>query len=172
MAQQTFFVIGGHCPRSKEDAQTIFNYFLQNGLTPVNKIDKADFICIYTCGGFDDTEKSSINTIQRILEKKSKKATVIVTGCLTKINPKSMSNFHDIAVIEFDKLEQLDSRIHSKIPFTQIPNAGIVGKIPPLDSDENILDRLTNPKYIKNSPQYLKHSYIKRLSWQLFLLFN
>ena len=34
MAQQTFFVIGGHCPRSKEDAQTIFNYFLKNGLKP------------------------------------------------------------------------------------------------------------------------------------------
>jgi len=58
MALRTFFVIGGYCPRSKEDAQTIFNYFLTNGLTPVKKIKKADIICIYTCGGFNHSEQS------------------------------------------------------------------------------------------------------------------
>ena len=138
MIQQTFFVIGGNCPRSKEDAQTIFNYFLTNGLKPVKKIKKADIICIYTCGGFNCTEKSSIQTIQGILQQKSKNATVIVTGCLTKINPESMNNFNDIIIIDFDHLEQLDTIIHSKIPFKQIPNAGIIGRIPPLYTDNII----------------------------------
>ena len=93
MKQNTYTVIGGHCPRSKEDGQTIFNFFLRNGLKPVTSIKEADFVVIYTCGGFDDTEKSSLITIQRILRQKKKNATIIVTGCLIKINPKSLKNF-------------------------------------------------------------------------------
>lgn len=162
MVPKTFFVIGGHCPRSKEDAQTIYNYFLQNGLKPVRTIQKADIVCIYTCGGFDDTERSSIKTIQRILENKSKNALVIVTGCLTKINPKSMDELDGIVLIEFDKLDQLDKLISPELPFTQVPNAGVVGKIPPLDNDKDFLERLTNTKYLKNSPQYLKY-YLSRI---------
>ncbi|MCI0501902.1 MAG: radical SAM protein, partial [Epsilonproteobacteria bacterium] len=152
----------GHCPRSKEDAQRIFHYFLTNGLKPTTTIKKADFICIYTCGGFDDTEKSSLRTIQRILRHKQKKATVIVTGCLTKINPKSMKNIHDIVLIDFDNLEQLDSLIQPVIAFTEIPNPGIIGKLPPLDSDKTLLETLTNLNYIKNIPQYLKY-YLNRV---------
>ena len=132
MALHTFFLIGGNCPRSRVDAQTIFDYFLKNGLIPVKKIKKADIICIYTCGGFNETEESSIKTIKVILQKKSKNATVIVTGCLIKINPESMNIFNDIKMIDFDNLEQLDEIIHSKITFKQIPNPGIVGRIHPL----------------------------------------
>lgn len=169
MRLQTFFVIGGHCPRSKEDAQTIFNYFLTNGLRPVKKIKKADILCIYTCGGFNDTEKSSILTTQDILLKKSKNATVIVTGCLTKINPKSMENFKDIRVIDFDDIEQLDTIIHSKIPFKQVPNAGTIGRVPPLYTDQiikSILHSRSNPDFIRNIPEYLnklKKLYFKKI---------
>ena len=169
MARQTFFVIGGHCPRSKEDTQTIFNYFLKNGLKPVKKIKKATIICIYTCGGFNETEKSSIKTIQGILQQKSKNATVIVTGCLTKINPESMNIFNDLIVIDFDNLEQLDNIIHSKISFKQIPNAGTIGSIPPLFGEQiikTILDSRNNPDFIKNLPHYLnnqKKIYIRKI---------
>ena len=156
---QTFFVIGGHCPRSREDAQTIFNYFVANGLRPVKKIKKADILCIYTCGGFADTETSSLQTIQDILQQKSKKATVIVTGCLTKINRQSMNNLKDIIVIDFDKLEQLDTIINSTVPFKQIPYAGTIGRVPPIYTDQlmkTILYSRTNPNFIKNMPESLK----------------
>jgi tRNA A37 methylthiotransferase MiaB len=169
MTLKTFFVIGGHCPRSKEDAQTIFNYFLINGLKPVKKIKKADILCIYTCGGFNDTEKSSIQTTQDILQKKSKNATIIVTGCLTKINPEAINNSKDLIVIDFDNLEQLDTIIHSKIPFKQIPNAGTIGRVPPLYTDQiikTILDSRTNPNFLRNLPGYLnktKDLYFKKI---------
>lgn len=169
MTLQTFFVIGGHCPRSKEDAQTIFNYFLTNGLKPVKKIHKADILCIYTCGGFNDTEESSIQTTQDILRKKSKNATVIVTGCLTKINPQAMNNFKDSIVIDFDTIEQLDAIIHSKIPFKQIPNAGTIGRVSPLYTDQiikTIFYSRTDPNFIRNIPEYLnkiKKLYFKKI---------
>jgi tRNA A37 methylthiotransferase MiaB len=167
MTKKTFFVIGGNCPRSKQDIQSIFNYFITNGLKPINKIKKADIIIIYSCGGFDFTEKSSIKTIQTILKQKSKNATLIITGCLTKINPESMNNFKDIRVIEFDNLEQLDNIIHPKIPFKQIPNAGIVGRIPSLYTDNKIkklFDSLTTPNTIRNLPYYLKKIYLQKLN--------
>jgi tRNA A37 methylthiotransferase MiaB len=169
MTLETFFVIGGHCPRSKEDAQTIFNYFMTNGLKPVKKIHKADILCIYTCGGFNDTEKSSILTTQDILHKKSKNATVIVTGCLTKINPEALNDSKDVIVLDFDRIDQLDAIIHSKKPFKQIPNAGTIGRIPPLYTDQiikSILYSRTDPDFIRNIPEYLnkiKKLYFKKI---------
>jgi tRNA A37 methylthiotransferase MiaB len=132
MTLQTFFVIGGNCPRSKEDAQTIFNFFLKNGFKPEKRIKKADIICIYTCGGFNESEESSIKTIKDILKQKSKNAIVIVTGCLTKINPEVIDNIKDIILIDFDNFEQIEEIIHSKITFKDMPNAGTIGTIPPL----------------------------------------
>ncbi len=158
MMLKTFYVIGGNCPRSKEDAQTIFNYFIKNGWKPVKKIKKANIISIYTCGGFNSTEESSLKTIQYILKQKSKNATVIVTGCLTKINPESMNHFNNIIIIEFDQLEQLDDIIKSKIPFKQIPNAGVIKGIPPLYKEKKIKTirkSFTNITSIRNIPYYL-----------------
>jgi tRNA A37 methylthiotransferase MiaB len=158
MKLKTFYVIGGNCPRSKEDAQTIFNYFIKNGWKPVKKIRKATIISIYTCGGFNSKEESSLKTIKYILKQKSKNATVIVTGCLTKINPVSMNNFNNIILIEFDQLEQLDDIIQSKIPFKQIPNAGFIKGIPPLYKEKKIKTihkSFTNLISIRNIPYYL-----------------
>jgi len=153
MTPKTFYVIGGNCPRSKEDAQTIFNYFLTNGLKPVKKIKKADMICIYTCGGFNHTEEISIKTIQGILQQKSKNASIIVTGCLTRINPGSICNIDGIKIIDLYTLEDLDEIIHSKIKFKQIPNAGTIGSIPPLykiNKIKKLNNLLSNPNFIKN----------------------
>lgn len=166
MTQQTYFVIGGHCPRSKLHIQTIINYFLENGLKPVKKINKADIICIYTCGGFNHTQQASIQTIHTILKKKTKNAHVIVTGCLTKINPESMSNFNDIQVIKLDDLEQLDNIIHSKISFKQIPNAGIIGRIPPLSTNDRLKNLYTNPYIFSIILDYLnnlKKTFFKKI---------
>jgi len=168
MTPQTFFVIGGNCSRSKEDAQTIFNFFLKNGYKPVKKIKKADIICIYTCGGFNDTEESSIKTIKDILKQKSKNAMVIVTGCLTKINPESIKNFNDIRLIDYDNFEQLDEIIHLKIKFKQIPNAGTIGRIPQLHGVKRIKKILysqTCPSFSINISyylNYLKNVYLRK----------
>jgi threonylcarbamoyladenosine tRNA methylthiotransferase MtaB len=169
MALRTFYVIGGNCPRSKEDAQTIFNYFLKNGLKPVKKIKKADIICIYTCGGFNSTEELSIKTIKDLLQKKSKNAIIIVTGCLTRINPGSIYNINGIKIMDLYNLEDLDEIIHPKIKFKQIPNAGTIGSIPPLYKDEKIKKLYTlisNPNFIKNISIANFLNYIKKISFR------
>jgi len=158
MTPKTFYVIGGNCPRSKEDAQTIFNYFSTNGLKFAKKIKKADIICIYTCGGFNSTEEKSIKTIQSILQKKSKNTSIIVTGCLTKINPGSICNINNIRIIDLYNLKELDEIIHSKIKFQQIPNAGTIGSITPLYKDRSILDYINflKRKIFSNNNQFNK----------------
>jgi tRNA A37 methylthiotransferase MiaB len=169
MTLETFYVIGGVCPRSKEDAQTIYNYFKTNGLKPVKHVHNADIICIYTCGGFNNTEKSSLLTVQDILRKKSTNGIVVVTGCLTKINPGSLRNFKEILVIDFDQIQKLDQIIHSKIPFKQIPNAGTIGQVPPLYAGQIIKTFLysrTDPDFLKNIPMNLinlKNLYVKKM---------
>lgn len=169
MLQQTFFVIGGNCSRSKQDAQIIFNYFIENGWKPVKKITKAAVICIYTCGGFNEKEQSSIRTILGILQQKSDHATVIVTGCLTKIHPESLKNFENIMILEFDRLDRLDSIIQATTSFTQIPNAGIIQGVPalyPEKKTKTFLGSLIDPNVIRNIPFYinkLKKIYLSKI---------
>jgi MiaB/RimO family radical SAM methylthiotransferase len=140
-----------------------------NGLQPVKKIHKADIICIYTCGGFNDTEKSSLLTTQDVLQKKSKKAKVIVTGCLTKINPEALNNVNGVTVIDYDQIHQLDDMIHATTLFQQIPNAGTIGQVPPLYTDQvmkSIFYSRNDPDFLKNILIYvnkLKRLYFKKI---------
>ena len=48
MTQQTFFVIGRHCPKSKEDGQTIFNYFFKKRIATRKKNKKKLILYAFT----------------------------------------------------------------------------------------------------------------------------
>jgi len=130
-----FFLIGGECPRRRVDVQTIYNYLTTNGLTPTSKIQKADVIIIYTCGAFNKSEKKSIRTIVKTLKKKSHNSKVFITGCLLKINPKSIERFNGTTILKRKELCNLDSVINSKVSFKEITDASIIGNIPYLYDD-------------------------------------
>jgi len=66
-----------------------------------------------------------------------------------------MNNFNNIISIDFDKLEQLDNIIHSRISFKQTSIAGIIGRISPLYIENKIkklFELITIPNTIKNIP--------------------
>jgi MiaB/RimO family radical SAM methylthiotransferase len=169
---KTFIVIGGACPRRKVDAQTLHNYFISNGLKPVNSINKADIVAVYSCGGFDHSEKNTIKTVEKVLKQKKKGAKVFVTGCLVKINYKALENM-DVMQIEYERLYELDKIIDAKIKFSVIPDAGEIHDIPDLEG-ETTKDRLkkhfsVSASFLKNGIKYiLKYPTRKNKSDYLF----
>ena len=113
------------CPRRSLESTKLYKYLIANNLQSVENPKKADLIFIYTCGGFALDESFSIKTIEKSI-RKFKNSQIIVTGCLTKINPDKLKAFKDILVLSPEDLWKLDSIINAKIPFAQIPNASVV----------------------------------------------
>ena len=150
---RNFYLVGGNCPRSRQDAQTIINYFILNGLTLVNSIKKADLICIYSCGGFNTSEQLSLLTIQNIIDQKSENANVILTGCLVKINPDIIQNFPSLKIIKYDEFSKVDDIIHAKRKFNDIPDAGIINRLPKLGERSLLKKQLSE---LQNNPMILK----------------
>lgn len=113
-----------YCPRRSLESSRVYKYLCANGLLPVANPRDADFIFIYTCGGFDTDEMFSILTIEKSLKIKSAK--IVVMGCLTKIDPNKLKAYDDILIIPPDKMEELDSLINAKIPYNSTPNVAKV----------------------------------------------
>ena len=116
-----------HCIRRSLESTTLYKYLVANDLLAVSHPKKADLIFVYTCGGFGRDEALSLLTIQKALATRSSQ--VIVTGCLTKINPDILKAYRNIIIIPPDELGKLDSLINAKIPYTAFPTVSTVSGI-------------------------------------------
>lgn len=122
---QSFYIyVKKHCPRRSLEASKNSQYFIQNGLKPVDDPKKADLIIIHTCGGFKSDEELSIQTLKKALEIKSAK--VIVTGCLPKINPAKLENFNNVPILATEELGKLDSLIEAKVNYDKASDSPII----------------------------------------------
>ena len=127
------------CPRRSLDASKLHEYLLKNNLQPVSDPQKANLIFVYTCGGFNEYEERSIETIKKSLENKSAK--VIVTGCLTKINPKRLDGFRNTIMLPPDDLEKLDPLIQADFSYSECGNCSVVNGIHDLYNG-NLVDKI------------------------------
>jgi tRNA A37 methylthiotransferase MiaB len=124
---KSFYIYAKFCPRRSLEATALYKYLVANGLLAVSRPKRADLIFVYTCGGFAQDEAFSLLTIQKALA--SRFSQVIVTGCLTKINPDKLKAFRNIIIIPPDELGKLDLLINAKIPYTAFPTVSTVSGI-------------------------------------------
>jgi len=122
-----FHVFGSKtiCPRRRLDVQKIYNYFKHNNWDFTDKIKDADIIVFYTCGGFSSAEKEAIYIIKQLLKKKFENSMVIITGCLTKINPSILSKYDDCLILPYQQFSAVDDLINAKIKFNSVQDANI-----------------------------------------------
>ena len=126
-AKKSFFIYAKqHCPRRSIEASKLYRYLVENGLHPVDDLKKADFIFIYTCGGFDVDEEFSILTVEKSLKGKNDSAKIIVTGCLPKINPSKLERYDVSHIIPANDIGQLDSLINANVKYAECPDVSIV----------------------------------------------
>lgn len=156
---QTFYVIGGACPRRKVDAQTAYNYFIANGLKSVKKIRQADIIYVISCGAFITSEKKTLETIEKIMLKKKTNAIVAVGGCLASINPAILKS-KNVIQIPYPQISELDVLIDAKFKYSSMIDANIIKDVPNLfrsDTKKDKLKKLWTHRhtYIKAGPDLL-----------------
>ena len=72
----TIYVSMG-CSRRPLECGRYYDYFEANGWEYTSSNADADFILVYTCGGFQKTEDQSLHTIERALKEKKDDATLV-----------------------------------------------------------------------------------------------
>jgi tRNA A37 methylthiotransferase MiaB len=92
---------------------------IENGHKIINDLSEADYIIINSCGFTKNYEDRSINLFKEIYPKKEKKATIIMFGCLVKINQKLIDSL-DLYPIDYDDGEKFDEIFYKKIKFEDI----------------------------------------------------
>lgn len=93
------FIFDSGCACKALDKKGIHDYLLKNEWELTNRISSADVIVINTCGAMDKRERLSLATVQDITRQRSLSATVIITGCLPKVDPVRIEEIGDFIYI-------------------------------------------------------------------------
>jgi tRNA A37 methylthiotransferase MiaB len=151
------------CPRRSLEATALAKYLVANGLLTASKPKEADLIFIYTCGGFNKNEASSLFTIKKAVDMHGSQ--VIVTGCLPKIIPDKLKVFPNITIISPDEMAKLDSLINAKIPYSTFSHISTVSGIHDLYNDKRLTrlkqNIITNGK-LKTGSTYVKKTLLHK----------
>ncbi len=98
----------------------IYRYLLENNHNIISKPIEADFIIINSCGFIKEREDFSVSLFKmHHTQKKEKKPTVIMFGCLVKINKKLLDSL-DLIPIDFNEGYKFDKIFYNKIKFENI----------------------------------------------------
>ena len=113
----------------------IKRYVSDNDHIITNNPSEADFIIINSCGFTKDHVDVSIDLYKQLYSKKEKKATLIMYGCLVKINKKLMDSL-DLYSIDFDEDEKFDKIFFKKTKFKDIKPYCDTSKLDPPSLDK------------------------------------
>jgi len=109
------------CLKTKAYAQKTYNYLLSNGLRFNKDSRKADFIIIDTCAYCQAKQEESIKAIKRFTKRRKDGSTIIIIGCLPKIDAASILKLGDFHIISSNELEKLDDLIKARFKFCSTP---------------------------------------------------
>lgn len=114
------------CPRSKNDAYLLIEYFKKNGWKITTAFREADLILLGTCGFNKFNEEKSIEFLSIAFRKKRKDVRPIVFGCLPGINKEQILKKFDVETITPATLNKLDDIIKATIKLNQIPEPNFI----------------------------------------------
>jgi tRNA A37 methylthiotransferase MiaB len=98
----------------------IYRYLLENDHKIIKNPSKADYIIINSCGFVKSREEWSLYLFENYYAKKKENASIIMFGCLIKINNKLVSSL-DLIQIDFNELKKFDNIFYKRKKFEEIP---------------------------------------------------
>ena len=129
MKNKTFYMLSpGSCSRRAIESEKIINYLKLNGYLPAKDISQAELIFISTCAFDKDMEDIGIKVIEKVLETKCAGCTIIVGGCLPKINNKRLLKLGKFETVSPRNNDKLDGIINAKIKFKSVKDPNILKK--------------------------------------------
>jgi len=106
MKRKIYFKTIG-CPRRFLDAEKVKEYYKKNNWRIVKSPKKADLIFFTSCGVDKRAEEACMAELKRL--QKAGNQEIIVSGCLPKINAKSIESLRIDKTVDVKNLNKLDS---------------------------------------------------------------
>jgi MiaB/RimO family radical SAM methylthiotransferase len=107
------------CEISIVESSRIYRYLIKNGHKFVDNPSIADFIIINSCGFLKGYESKSLYLFDKYNSLKKENATIIMVGCLIKINPELIDSLN-VYPIEINESNKLDKIFYKNIKFEDI----------------------------------------------------
>jgi MiaB/RimO family radical SAM methylthiotransferase len=107
------------CEGNIIDSSRIYRYMIENGHKIINNPSNADYIIINSCGFIKDREDRSVKLINKYNSLKKENATIIIFGCLIKINPELINSLQSCA-IDLNENEKFDRIFYNNTKFENI----------------------------------------------------
>ena len=114
------YIESNGCAVLRHDTQRYSKYFRANGWTEVEVPADADMVLLTTCGVIQSTEDASMAALRRLKGEMKEGASLIVGGCLPKINPEIVSREFDGIVFGKEDEDKLDGIIGAEIGIANI----------------------------------------------------
>lgn len=108
-------VLTNGCPENRIDSARVRDFFLKNGLKSVNNFKDADLILFNACALTHYNEVRSLAIIDHIKAHKKPNASLIVFGCLAKINENLLREVYPGPTFGSDDIDRLDQIFNYKI---------------------------------------------------------
>ncbi len=174
MASRFYVCCRKGCPRRSVDAARVFRYLEANGWRATRSSARADIIIVITCGGFQQTEDRSLLTIRSAVHQAKPGATIVISGCLTRISPAALEEFDGATIILPEELDRLDGIISASVPFASVPSGGTIPDVRDLKGDGFSLARLRDEfsptrSFMRSAFMFVYRKLISlRKSWDVF----
>ena len=107
------------CEGNIVDASRIYRYMIENGHKITEDPCKADYIIINSCGFIQERIDRCEYLYNKFSKQKKENASIIIYGCLLKINPELINSFDSIN-IEMEEEEKFDKIFYNKVKFKSI----------------------------------------------------
>lgn len=114
------FIFSAGCIRRSLDTIHLQNYFIANGWQLAKRAEEADVIIVATCGVVALNEENSLKAIEEAQRRRKPGSRLIVTGCLTVINPDAVRKLGDCIFLPTKELERIDSLVPGTVSFRDI----------------------------------------------------
>ncbi len=111
------FVVCNGCPENRLDVARAETYFIKNGWTVESNMHKADLILFNACGRSSKTESHSIGVIKEIQSKMNRDQTLIVWGCLPKIDLEGLKKEYRGLISFGSELPELQQMLGLSLPI-------------------------------------------------------
>ena len=108
-----------NCEVSIVDSSRIYHYMLENGHKIIDNPSKADYIIINSCGFNRSHEVRSANLFKKYNSLKKENTSIIIFGCLVKINPELISSL-DVYPIDFNEGNKFDEIFYKNTIFENV----------------------------------------------------
>jgi len=114
------------CTELVLDIALIRGYLLKAGHAETADIKQADTVLVSTCAFNQEYETDAVKKIRKALEGRKSGAMVIVSGCLSKINPSLFQSIGDVTALAPSQISDIEKIFPSAVPLDKI-SANIVG---------------------------------------------